>query len=157
MGSCENLTNKFKVVNFECSMQMCFFLVMIKVIFFHLWICYERRSHDGFFFSSNKVREGSDLVRIAGFLFLGSIPPSDFISFHPIVFRGFQMEVFFQKHHILCFHPPWINYYIWIGWKTEKYLWITHLFLSQENLYKSNQTLSKTVAVTRRFIHIERK
>lgn len=155
MGSCENLTNKFKVVNFECSMQMCFFLVMIKVVFFHLWICYERRSHD-VFFQQQQVREGSDLVRIAGFLFLGSIP--QVILYHSIqlCFECFRWR-FFSKTPILCFHPPWINYYIWIGWKTEKYLWITHLFLSQENLYKSNQTLSKTIAVTRRFIHIERK
>ena len=44
-----------------------------------------------------------DLVRLAGFLFLGSIPKSDFISFHPIVFRGFQVWRFFKNTSIYIY------------------------------------------------------
>lgn len=83
-------------VFFSCDDQGCFFSICGFVM---------SVGHMMVFFQQQQVREGSDLVRIAGFLFLGSIP--QVILYHSIqlCFEGFRWR-FFSKTPILCFHPP---------------------------------------------------
>ena len=117
-----------------------FFLVMIEVVFFHSWICYKHRSHDGFL--SAATTEGRKwpvafqlqiymLVRFAGFQwFLGSIPRWFHIIPSKLCFEGFRWRSFKNTNKMLS---PTMNQLLHMNWlKTEKSFWIAHLFLSHE-------------------------